>query len=238
MRCIRPVRCLPLLLPAAARPLSLRPGTLLVDEGTAWSVLQPPQLSGVPEASPVAPAPHRATATTAPECTSAPRAVLQTLFDALKRAHSDAAVKAIVITGAGGKFSGGFDISQFQKQEGGAAISDLVNKSFLDLVETGPKPTVAALSTIALGGGCELAVSCNARVATPGAPPPPLQMSPPRMPRPPDQHSWRSCSTVIATNDLLQAPKSASRSSLSASSPALAARSACRASSACSARSR
>jgi enoyl-CoA hydratase/carnithine racemase len=96
-------------------------------------------------------------------------AVLQTLFHSLQSAHSDPKVVAIVITGANGKFSGGFDISQFQKQEGGAAISEMVTRAFLDLVETGPKPTVAALSTIALGGGCELAVSCNARVATPGA---------------------------------------------------------------------
>lgn len=160
--------------------------------------------------------------------------MLQTLFDALKRAHSDAAVKAIVITGAGGKFSGGFDISQFQKQEGGAAISDLVNKSFLELVETGPKPTVAALSTIALGGGCELAVSCNARVATPGAALTPhitcvplyLQIAP----------FARSC-TEINNRNASQAQKLASRSSRSVSSLALAARSACRVSSACSARS-
>jgi enoyl-CoA hydratase/3-hydroxyacyl-CoA dehydrogenase len=96
-------------------------------------------------------------------------AVLQSLFSCLKKAQSDPKVVAIVITGANGKFTGGFDISQFQKQEGGAAISEMVSRSFLELVETGPKPTVAALSAIALGGGCELAVACNARVATPGA---------------------------------------------------------------------
>jgi hypothetical protein len=79
-------------------------------------------------------------------------------------------VVGIVITGANGKFSGGFDISQFQRKEGGADISKLVNEGFLKLVETGPKPTVAALSTLALGGGCELAVACNGRVATTGAP--------------------------------------------------------------------
>lgn len=96
-------------------------------------------------------------------------AVLNNLFSCLRQAQADAAVKAIVITGAGGKFSGGFDISQFQNQAAGEELSKLVNTSFLELVETGPKPTVAALSTIALGGGCELAVACNGRVATPGA---------------------------------------------------------------------
>lgn len=95
-------------------------------------------------------------------------AVLRELFDNLKRCQTSPEVKAIVITGANGVFSGGFDISKFQDGGADADLSANVNKSFLDLVETGPKPTVAALSKIALGGGCELAVSCNARVATPG----------------------------------------------------------------------
>jgi enoyl-CoA hydratase/carnithine racemase len=36
-------------------------------------------------------------------------------------------------------------------------------------VEAGPKPTVAAIENLALGGGLEVAMACNARVATPGA---------------------------------------------------------------------
>lgn len=86
-------------------------------------------------------------------------------------------MKAIVITGANGVFSGGFDISKFQDGGADEDLSSNVNKAFLDLVETGPKPTVAAVSKIALGGGCELAVSCNARVATPGLPPPYMSRS-------------------------------------------------------------
>lgn len=98
-------------------------------------------------------------------------AVLRELFDHLKRCQTSPEVKAIVITGANGVFSGGFDISKFQDGGADEDLSSNVNKAFLDLVETGPKPTVAALSKIALGGGCELAVSCNARVATPGMQP-------------------------------------------------------------------
>lgn len=94
--------------------------------------------------------------------------VLQNLFENLKAAQSSSEVKAIVITGANNKFSGGFDITQFQNSAVGPDISQFVNDNFLDLVETGPKPTVAAISTLALGGGCELAVSCNARICTPG----------------------------------------------------------------------
>jgi enoyl-CoA hydratase/3-hydroxyacyl-CoA dehydrogenase len=36
------------------------------------------------------------------------------------------------------------------------------------VLEAGPKPTVAAIHGVALGGGCEVAVACNARVCTPG----------------------------------------------------------------------
>lgn len=95
--------------------------------------------------------------------------MIQQLFENLKKAQGSPQVKAIVITGANGTFSGGFDISQFMSGGADKNLSANVNIGFLDLVETGPKPTVAALSTIALGGGCELAVACNARVATPGA---------------------------------------------------------------------
>ena len=45
-------------------------------------------------------------------------AVLQALFRALRQAHSDAAVKAIVVTGANNRFSAGFDVSEFANSKG------------------------------------------------------------------------------------------------------------------------
>ncbi|KAG7669001.1 hypothetical protein Ndes2526B_g00718 [Nannochloris sp. 'desiccata'] len=95
--------------------------------------------------------------------------VLQSLFNHLREAHNRRDVHAIVVTGANGKFCAGFDIAQFaNSNNGGGGIDDKINNAFVALLEDGPKPTVAAIQGIALGGGCEVAIACNARVATPG----------------------------------------------------------------------
>ena len=104
-----------------------------------------------------------------------PASVLRALFDCLRRAHADPAVAAIVITGEGDRaFSAGFDIAQFASSSssgggGGGGIDHSINAAFCDLIESGPKPTVAAIRALALGGGLEVALACHARLATPGA---------------------------------------------------------------------
>ena len=51
-----------------------------------------------------------------------------------------------------------------------------INDNFCSLLESGPKPTVAAVEALALGGGLETALACNARICTPGAQPVSLQL--------------------------------------------------------------
>ncbi|XP_015061333.1 glyoxysomal fatty acid beta-oxidation multifunctional protein MFP-a isoform X1 [Solanum pennellii] len=82
-------------------------------------------------------------------------------------------VKAIVVIGANGKFSGGFDISAFGKLQGGTVESPkpgFISVEILtDTVEAARKPSVAAIDGLALGGGLEVAMACHARISTPNA---------------------------------------------------------------------
>ena len=95
-------------------------------------------------------------------------AVLASMFNHAREAHNRPDVKAIVVTGGNGRFSAGFDIAQFMSKSGGGGIDRSINQAFCDLLESGPKPTVAAIQGIALGGGLETAMACNARLCTPG----------------------------------------------------------------------
>ena len=82
---------------------------------------------------------------------------------ALERAQADPAVRAIVLTGAGGLFSGGADIREFGTP---ASTAEPTLRQLIDLVETSAKPVVAAIAGTCLGGGLELAMAAHYRVAS------------------------------------------------------------------------
>ncbi len=86
--------------------------------------------------------------------------------EGIKKALADDAVKAIVITGAGKAFSGGADIKEFNSPK---ALAEPSLHTLINVVESSTKPVVAAIHTVCMGGGLELSLGCNYRVAMPGA---------------------------------------------------------------------
>ena len=87
------------------------------------------------------------------------------ITDALAQANADAAVKAIVLTGAGKAFSGGADIREFGSPK---ATQEPNLLSVIEALENSGKPVVAAIHTVCMGGGLELALGCHYRIAAPG----------------------------------------------------------------------
>ena len=83
----------------------------------------------------------------------------------VERAQADRAVKAIVITGAGKAFSGGADIREFGTPK---ALAEPNLLSVILALEASSKPVVAAIHSVCMGGGLELALGCHYRVASPG----------------------------------------------------------------------
>ena len=93
--------------------------------------------------------------------------LLKELDEAIDQAKGDSETKVVILTGSGKAFVAGADIktmsslSAVEAREFGKLGADLFRK-----IENLPQPVIAAINGFALGGGCELAMACDIRVAS------------------------------------------------------------------------
>ena len=95
------------------------------------------------------------------------KTVLEELFDVFQRIDEDDAVRAVILTGEGRSFVAGADIAQMSTLSvvEGRAFG-IYGQKVMHFMEKIEKPIIAAVNGFALGGGCELSMACDIRIAS------------------------------------------------------------------------
>lgn len=97
-------------------------------------------------------------------------ATVNEIRDAMLDARDDRDIKGVILTGAGKSFVAGADINHLVSLDAlTAEASTAVGQGVTSLIESLGKPVIAAINGYALGGGCELAMACTLRIASPYA---------------------------------------------------------------------
>ena len=100
------------------------------------------------------------------------KTVIEELSSAIDEVINHTDIRSAIITGSGAKaFVAGADISEFASlnASGGKALAQKGQDLVFTKIENSPKPIIAAVNGFALGGGCELAMSCHFRIAADNA---------------------------------------------------------------------
>lgn len=95
------------------------------------------------------------------------RALREALFETLEALRHDDEVRVVVITGAGDRaFIAGADIGEFKDAGAVEQYRSMQESNIYSLMEEFPKPIIAMINGYCLGGGCELAMACDIRIAS------------------------------------------------------------------------
>jgi enoyl-CoA hydratase len=96
------------------------------------------------------------------------RATVEAFRAALRELRDDPSLHALVVTGTEKSFVAGADIAEMRERRAEDAFR-AINASLFREVEDFPRPVIAAINGFALGGGCELALACDVRIAVESA---------------------------------------------------------------------